>query len=90
MTNEFCAQAQPCFAACRANACYRGLTRLCRVSNNTVIERREEPAMITAIHVTGESRDNLVQHNQLQAGTAGAVVCDEGQVVVLNNTVVAG
>ena len=69
---------------------YLEAASLCRVSNNTIIERREEPAMITAIHVTGESRDNLVQHNQLQAGTAGAVVCDEGQAVVLNNTVVAG
>jgi RNase P/RNase MRP subunit p29 len=62
---------------------------LCRIANNTIIERREEPTMITGIHVTGNSRDNLVQHNHIQSGSAGAVVCEEGQAVVLNNTVVA-
>lgn len=72
---------------------YRGVyledAALCRISNNTIINRREEPPMITAIHVTGDSRGNLVQHNQVQSGSAGAVVCDEGQAVVLNNTIVA-
>ncbi|MFO7974559.1 MAG: right-handed parallel beta-helix repeat-containing protein [Candidatus Hydrogenedentota bacterium] len=63
---------------------------LCRIANNTILERRKEPAMITGVQVTGDSRDNLIQHNHIQSGTAGAVVCEEGQAVVLNNTVYAG
>jgi parallel beta-helix repeat protein len=68
---------------------YLESSALCRIANNTILDRRNEPLMKTGIQVTGDSRDNLVQHNQVQAGSAGAVVCDEGQAVVLNNTIVA-
>lgn len=61
----------------------------CRIANNTIISRREGTVMKTGVEIAGESRDNLVQHNLIQAGSAGGVVCDEGHGVVLNNTITA-
>lgn len=37
--------------------------RRCRVSGNTVYDRRDRPTMLEAIRVIGNSRDNLVQNN---------------------------
>jgi hypothetical protein len=37
----------------------------CRVSNNSIIDRRDKPTMLNAIRVLGKSRDNLVQNNLL-------------------------
>lgn len=37
--------------------------RRCRVSGNTVYDRRDKPTMLEAIRVIGNSRDNVVQNN---------------------------
>jgi len=69
---------------------YLESANLCRIANNTIINRRPGLVMKTGVEISGDSRDNLVQHNQIQAGSAGAVVCEEGQAVVLDNTILAG
>ena len=72
------------------NPRHRGIhlhdTSRCKVSDNTVVER-EEPAMLTAIEVTGSSEGNVVQNNAVTAGTQGAVVCSQERGRMLNNTV---
>jgi len=69
---------------------YLESANLCRIANNTIINRRPGLVMKTGVEISGDSRDNLVQHNQIQAGSAGAVVCEEGQAVVLDNMILAG
>jgi parallel beta-helix repeat protein len=41
----------------------------CRVANNTILDRREQPAMRHAIRVLGKSRDNLITNNILGGAT---------------------
>jgi parallel beta-helix repeat protein len=56
----------------------------CRIANNTIVDRREPPAMHHAIRIRGDSRDNLVAGNilggakdrLLDIGSAAATVRD--------------
>ncbi len=41
----------------------------CRVANNTILDRREQPTMRQAIRVLGQSRDNLITNNILGGAT---------------------
>lgn len=43
--------------------------RRCRITNNTIIDRREKPSMREAIRVLGNSQDNLITNNILGGGT---------------------
>jgi hypothetical protein len=45
--------------------------------------------MKAGVQIAGDSRNNLVQHNLLQAGSEGAIICEESHGVVLNNTIMA-
>ncbi len=62
---------------------------LCRIANNSFINRREGHVMKAGVEIAGDSRNNLVQHNLLQAGSVGTIICDESHGVVLNNTIMA-
>jgi len=35
----------------------------CRISDNSIVDRRQNPTMLQAVRITGNSRDNLVQNN---------------------------
>jgi hypothetical protein len=59
----------------------------CRISDNTVADRREKKTMRTAIEVTGTGRDNVIQNNTVTPGIAGAIECPPALGGVLNNTV---
>ncbi len=41
----------------------------CRVSNNTIVDRRDKPSMRHAIRVVGKSRNNLITGNILSGAT---------------------
>ena len=41
----------------------------CRVANNTIVDRREQPTMLHAIRLVGRSRDNLISNNILGGAT---------------------
>jgi hypothetical protein len=60
----------------------------CRVSDNTIVDRREQPAMVAAVEVVGDSRGNVVQNNLVAKGSADAIVCETACGVVRTNTVV--
>ncbi|HOF39473.1 MAG TPA: NosD domain-containing protein [Candidatus Hydrogenedentes bacterium] len=62
---------------------------LCRIADNTFINRRDDHVMKAGVQIAGDSRNNLVQHNLLQAGSEGAIICEESHGVVLNNTIMA-
>lgn len=45
----------------------------CRVSDNTIVDRRQTPRMQHAIRITGRSRDNSVRHNLLRGAVERAL-----------------
>lgn len=57
----------------------------CRISNNSIIDRRETPKMRHAIRITGESRDNLVQNNLLGGAKQQLLDILEGKGAVQGN-----
>ena len=52
---------------------YRGITLTdvvrCRVAGCSVLDRRQKPSMISSIELTGNSRDNLITDNIVNAGS---------------------
>lgn len=61
--------------------------RRCRISDNTVDQPDAPGRMVSAISVTGDSRENVIQNNTVCRGTAGAILCDKKQGAVIGNTV---
>jgi parallel beta-helix repeat protein len=57
----------------------------CRVTNNTIVDRREKPVMRHAVRVTGKSRHNLVTGNIVGGATEAAIVTAEGTARVAEN-----
>jgi hypothetical protein len=58
-----------------------------RVSDCTVLDRRDAPSMLEAIAVRGASRQNVVQHNLLSRGSRGDVAIDAGSAHLAGNVV---
>jgi len=58
----------------------------CRVSDNSIVDRREPAMMRNAIRLTGRGEDNLVQHN-LVGGAAGRDIDVPNGLAVLNDHV---
>jgi len=58
----------------------------CRVSGNSVIDRRARHSMTQAIRVTGSSRDNLIQNNLVGGAVDGLIVAAEDAAIVQGNT----
>ena len=58
----------------------------CRISGNSIIDRREKPSMQQAVRIRGKSRDNLVQNNLMGGATAGLLDIPEGTATVQGNT----
>jgi polygalacturonase len=63
-----CQILDPEHAAVALTDCHR-----CRISDNSILDRREPPRMKTGISVTGNSAQNLIQSNMIQKGTAAAI-----------------
>ena len=58
----------------------------CRVSGNSIIDRREKPLMRQAVRIRGKSRDNLVQNNLLGGASQQLLDIPEGTAVLQGNT----
>ncbi len=58
----------------------------CRVSGNSIVDRREKPTMLEAIRVTGGGRDNLIQNNLLGGAAKQLIQADSGTAIVQGNT----
>lgn len=58
----------------------------CRVSGNSIIDRRENRSMVQAVRVMGNSRDNLVQNNLLGGATESLIAATDELAVVRGNT----
>ena len=58
----------------------------CRVSGNSIIDRRTTPVMIHAVRVTGNSLDNLIQNNLLGGATDALIVASPDKAIVQGNT----
>ena len=58
----------------------------CRVSSNSIIDRRQQHSMIHAIRVTGNSVDNLIQNNLIGGATDAPIVASDTAAVVRGNT----
>ena len=59
----------------------------CKISDNTIRERRRESTMLAAVDVTGTSRNVLVQNNAVSEGTLGAIQCTDERGKVQGNVV---
>jgi hypothetical protein len=57
----------------------------CRVSNNSIIDRRDKPTMLNAIRILGKSRDNLVQNNLLGGAKERLIDTLKGTAVMQGN-----
>ena len=57
----------------------------CRISGNSIIDRREKPSMRQAVRIRGESRDNLVQNNLLGGASHKLLDVPEGTAVLQGN-----
>ena len=57
----------------------------CRISGNSVIDRREQPLMRQAIRIRGKSRDNLVVNNLLGGATEDLLDVAEGTATLQGN-----
>lgn len=57
----------------------------CRVTNNSIVDRRATPGMIHAIRVAGAGHGNLVRHNMLGGATDKLIACEEGLAIVDGN-----
>ena len=60
----------------------------CRISDNSIIDRRESPSMQAAVRVTGKSKGNLIQNNMVGPEKSGRIVIEEGVATSLSNTTV--
>lgn len=60
----------------------------CRVTNNTVVDRRELPTMVHAIRVRGASRDNLVTGNLVGGAKLADVMVDGDGAEARDNRIV--
>ncbi|MCH7988050.1 MAG: right-handed parallel beta-helix repeat-containing protein [Planctomycetes bacterium] len=58
----------------------------CRVSNNSIIDRRDKPTMLNAIRVLGKSRDNLVQNNLLGGAKEQLLDILKGTAILQGNS----
>lgn len=76
------------------NPLHRGIElldcRRCRVVNNSVVDNREQPTMLQAIRVAGDSSGNLVQGNLTSGAKVQAVEIGEQTAIVSGNIDVAG
>lgn len=59
--------------------------RRCRVSGNTIYDRREKPKMLHAIRVLGHSRDNLIQNNLIGNAKVQPLDVPKGTAVLQGN-----
>lgn len=59
--------------------------RRCRVSGNTIYDRRAKPKMLHAIRVLGESRDNLIQNNLIGNAKLQPLDVPKGTAVLQGN-----
>ena len=57
----------------------------CRVSGNSIIDRRDKPSMREAVRITGASRDNLVQNNLLGGASHRLLEVPRGTAVLQGN-----
>lgn len=58
----------------------------CRISGNSIVDRREAHTMAHAVRVTGNSRDNLIQNNLVGGATDRLIVAGDAAAVVKGNT----
>ena len=58
----------------------------CRISGNSIIDRREKPSMRQAVRIRGDSRDNLVQNNLVGGATGKLLDIPDGTATVQGNT----
>jgi hypothetical protein len=58
-----------------------------RVSDSTILDRRQPPRMLAAIEVTG-GRANAIQNNLVQPGRDAAILCPADAGSVGGNTVI--
>ena len=57
----------------------------CRVTNNTIVDRRAQPTMRHAIRVLGNSRNNLITGNLLSGATEKLVDATDNPLEVRDN-----
>jgi hypothetical protein len=62
----------------------------CRVSSNSIVDRRQPPRMLEAIRLTGNCRDNLIDNNMVGGARRVAIEVAKGDAVVRDNVEVAG
>ena len=58
----------------------------CRVSNNSIVDRREEASMQQAIRVVGASRNNLVQNNLVSGAAQKGIDVPKSMATLQGNT----
>ena len=57
----------------------------CRVSGNSIVDRRKQPTMLEAVRVRGKSRDNLIQNNMLGGTVRKTIAADAGTTTEQGN-----
>lgn len=57
----------------------------CRITNNTIVDRREKATMRHAVRITGESRHNLVSGNVVGGATDAAISALKGAALIGEN-----
>jgi len=62
----------------------------CRVSSNSIVDRRQPPRMLEAVRLTGNGRDNLIDNNMVGGARRRAIEVAEGGAVVRDNVEVQG
>ena len=58
----------------------------CRVSGNSIVDRRTTSTMLQAIRVSGQSRDNLIQNNLLAGAKLKLIDASADRAIVQGNT----
>ena len=61
----------------------------CRVTNNSIVDRRGRSRMVHAVRVRGESRHNLIAGNLVGGATGGPILAPAGTAEIHDNLVVA-
>jgi len=59
----------------------------CKLSDNTILDRRPARSMRAAIRLTGQCKDNLIANNALNRGTQSAIDCPKDLATLSNNTI---
>ena len=57
----------------------------CRISDNSIVDRRSHPMMRDAIRLTGRGRDNVVQHNLIGGSTGHNLDVPSNQATLSGN-----